>query len=69
MARNAMRSECSMGRRFARPWKRRDLRMTKAQATWSDAAIAARREGLSRAEQQALKRERRSPLPSETPLH
>jgi hypothetical protein len=49
--------------------KRRELRMASAQATWADAAIAARREGVSRAEQQALMRERRSPLPSETPLH
>lgn len=49
--------------------KRRELRMTNPQASWADAAIAARREGVPRAEQEALKRERRSPLPSETPLN
>jgi hypothetical protein len=49
--------------------KRRELRTTNPQATWSEAAVAARREGVSRAEQEALKRERRTPLPSEAPLN
>jgi hypothetical protein len=49
--------------------KRRELRMTNPRASWADAAIAARREGVPRAEQEALKRERRSPLPSEAPLN
>jgi hypothetical protein len=43
--------------------KRRELRTTNRTATWADAALAARREGLSRREQRALKRERRRPLP------
>src|SRR5215203_3574158 len=42
--------------------KRRELRTTNRTATWADAALAARREGVSRREQRALKRERRRPL-------
>jgi hypothetical protein len=45
--------------------KRRELRTTNRDATWDDAAIAARREGVPRGEQRALQRERRRPLPSE----
>lgn len=45
--------------------KRRGLRTTNPNATWAEAAIAARREGVPRAEQRALKAERRSPLPAE----
>jgi hypothetical protein len=44
--------------------KRRELRTTNRDATWADAAIAARREGVSRGEQRALQRERRRPLPT-----
>ncbi|HEX2418433.1 MAG TPA: hypothetical protein VHJ83_09980, partial [Micromonosporaceae bacterium] len=43
--------------------KRRELRTTNRNATWADAARAARREGVSRREQRALQRERRQPLP------
>ena len=42
--------------------KRRELRTTNRNATWADAALAARREGVSRREQRALKRERRRPF-------
>jgi hypothetical protein len=42
--------------------KRRELQTTHRAATWADAALAARREGLPRREQRALTRERRSPL-------
>jgi hypothetical protein len=45
--------------------KRRELRTTDPNATWADAAQAARREGVPRGAQRALKRERRSPLPSD----
>jgi hypothetical protein len=45
--------------------KRRMLRTTNPNATWAEAAIAARREGVPRAEQRALMAERRSPLPAE----
>jgi hypothetical protein len=45
--------------------KLRELRTTNRDATWADAAASARREGVPRREQQALKRERRKPLPSE----
>jgi hypothetical protein len=44
---------------------RRQLRTTDPAATWADAAVAARREGVPRAAQEALKRERRRPLPTE----
>jgi hypothetical protein len=44
--------------------KRRELRTTNRDATWADAARAARREGVPRREQRALMRERRQPLPS-----
>jgi hypothetical protein len=43
--------------------KRRELRTTNRNATWADAAIAARREGVPRREQRAMMRERRRPLP------
>ena len=43
--------------------KRRELQTTNRDATWADAALAARREGLPRREQRALTRERRRPLP------
>jgi hypothetical protein len=43
--------------------KRRELRTTNRNSTWADAALAARREGVSRREQRPLKRERRRPLP------
>jgi hypothetical protein len=49
--------------------KRRELRTTNRNATWADAARAARREGVPRAEQRALMRERRPPLPSTRPIH
>jgi hypothetical protein len=48
--------------------KRRELRTTNPQASWADAAVAARREGVPRAEQEALRRERRTPLPADPPL-
>jgi hypothetical protein len=48
--------------------KRRELRTTNRNATWADAALAARREGVPRAEQRALMRERRRPLPSTRPI-
>ena len=44
---------------------RRELRTTNRDATWADAALSARREGVPRSEQKALQRERRSPLPIE----
>ena len=43
------------------------LRSTNRNATWADAAASARREGVPRGEQEALKRERRSPLPASEP--
>jgi hypothetical protein len=43
--------------------KRRQLQTANRAATWVDAALAARREGLPRREQRALTRERRRPLP------
>ena len=43
--------------------KRRELRTSNRTATWAQAALAARREGISRREQRALKRERRRLLP------
>lgn len=49
--------------------KRRELRMTDRDATWADAALAARREGVPRGKQRALMRERRSPLPPTEPIH
>jgi hypothetical protein len=49
--------------------KRRELRATDSNATWADAAIAARREGVPRREQRALMRERRRPLPSKVPIN
>jgi hypothetical protein len=48
--------------------KLRELRTTNRDATWADAAASARREGVSRSEQNALQRERRRPLPSTEPL-
>jgi hypothetical protein len=48
--------------------KRRELRTTNGDATWAEAALAARREGVPRAEQRALMRERRLPLPSTRPI-
>ena len=45
--------------------KRRELRTTNPNASWMDAAISARQEGVPRNEQRALKRERRTPLPTE----
>jgi hypothetical protein len=45
--------------------KLRELRTTNRDATWAHAAASARREGVPRREQEALKRERRQPLPSE----
>jgi hypothetical protein len=45
--------------------KRRDLRTTNSDATWMDAAISARQEGVPGSEQRALKRERRKPLPAD----
>ncbi len=48
--------------------KRRELRTTNRDATWADAALAARREGVPRREQRAIKRERRRPLPSKVPI-
>jgi hypothetical protein len=42
--------------------KRRELQTTNRHATWDDAVLAARQEGLPRREQQALTRERRHPL-------
>jgi ParB-like nuclease domain len=47
--------------------KRRDLRMTNRDATWADAARAARHEGVPHGEQRALRRERRRPLPVDSP--
>jgi len=43
--------------------KRRELRTSNRTATWAQAALAARREGLPRREQRALKREHRPLLP------
>ena len=43
--------------------KRRELRTTNRNATWTDAAQAARRDRLPRREQRALQRARRRPLP------
>jgi hypothetical protein len=43
--------------------KRRELQTTNRNATWAEAALAAHREGVPRAEQRALIRERRPPLP------
>jgi hypothetical protein len=43
--------------------KRRELRITNRTTTWADAALTARREGMTWREQRALKRERRRPLP------
>jgi hypothetical protein len=43
--------------------KRRELQTTNRDATWTDAVVAARREGIPRREQRALTRERRHPLP------
>lgn len=48
--------------------KRRELRTTDQNATWAEAALAARREGVSRSAQRAFKRERRPPLPSTRPI-
>jgi ParB-like nuclease domain len=48
--------------------KRRELLTTNRNATWADAALAARREGVPRREQRALMRERRRPLPSTRPI-
>jgi hypothetical protein len=45
--------------------KLRELRTTNRDATWADAAVAARREGVPRGEQRALQRERRTPLPAD----
>jgi hypothetical protein len=45
--------------------KRRELRTTNSDATWMDAAISARQEGVPQSEQRALKRERRTPLPAD----
>ena len=44
--------------------KLRELQTTNRGATWADAARVARREGVPAAEQRALKRARRSPLPA-----
>jgi hypothetical protein len=41
---------------------RRELQITNRHATWADAVLAARREGLPRRELQALTQERRRPL-------
>jgi TPP-dependent indolepyruvate ferredoxin oxidoreductase alpha subunit len=43
--------------------KRRELRTTDRNATWADAALAARREAVLRRQQRALRNERRRPLP------
>jgi hypothetical protein len=48
--------------------KRRELRTTNRNATWADAAIAARREGVPRRDQRALMSEQRPPLPSTVPI-
>jgi hypothetical protein len=48
--------------------KLRELRTTNRDATWADAAASARREGVTRTEQQALQRERRTPLPPTEPF-
>ena len=42
--------------------KRRELQPTNRTTTWTDAALAARRDGVTRREQRTLKRERRRPL-------
>jgi hypothetical protein len=44
--------------------KHRELRTTNRDATWADAARAARQEGVPRREQRALRREQRRPLRS-----
>jgi hypothetical protein len=43
--------------------KRRELLTTNRTTTWTDAALAARRDGVPRRERRTLKRERRRPLP------
>jgi hypothetical protein len=43
--------------------KRRELQTTNRTTTWTDAARAARRDGVPRRERRTLKRERRRPLP------
>jgi hypothetical protein len=48
--------------------KRRELRTTNRNATWTDAALAARRDGVPRAAQRALMREQRRPLPATVPI-
>jgi hypothetical protein len=45
--------------------KLRQLRTTNRDATWADAALSARREGVPRGEQRDLQRERRQPLPAD----
>jgi hypothetical protein len=45
--------------------KLRELQTTNRDATWADAARVARREGVPAAEQRALKRARRAPLPAD----
>jgi hypothetical protein len=42
--------------------KRRELQTTNRTTTWTDAAVAARRDGVPRRERRTLKRERRRPL-------
>ena len=49
--------------------KHRELRTTNRNASWADAARAARREGVPRREQRALMREQRRPLPSTGRIH
>ena len=43
--------------------KRRELQTMNRSTTWTDAALAARRDGVPRRERRTLKRERRRPLP------
>jgi hypothetical protein len=43
--------------------KRRELQTMSRTTTWTDAALAARRDGVPRRERRTLKRERRRPLP------
>jgi hypothetical protein len=45
--------------------KLRQLRTTNRDATWADAALSARQEGVPRGEQRELQRERRQPLPAD----